>query len=166
MIITLIGMPGSGKSCMGRAVASKVSMKNIDADAVIEKRTGRKLQEIINTDGLDAFKKIEEEVLLSLGDDNIIISTGGSAVYYDRAMQHFKAIGKVVYLKVSLDVLIERLGDFSKRGIAMKDGQTIKDLYDERCALYEKYADKTINCSGNAYSQYRKKLIDYINSIK
>ena len=166
MIITLIGMPGCGKTCMGRAIASKVSMKNIDADTVIEKKTGRKLQEIINTDGLDEFKKIEEEVLLSIHDDNIIISTGGSAVYYERAMQHFKSIGKVVYLKVSLEVLIERLGDFSKRGIVMKDGQTIKDLYDERCALYEKYADKTINCSGKSYSQYRQKLINYINSIK
>ena len=166
MIITLIGMPGSGKSCMGRAVAPKVKMKNVDADAVIEKKYSRKLQEIINTDGLERFKEIEEDVLISLNTDNTIISTGGSAVYYERAMEHLKGIGKVVYLKVDLDVLIERLGDFSKRGIAMKPGQTIGDLYNERCALYEKYADKTINCSGNAYSKYHKQLIDYINSLK
>ncbi len=166
MIITLIGMPGSGKSCMGRAVAPKVNMKNIDADAVIEKEQGKKLQDIINTSGLDEFKRIEEETLISLNRDNTIISTGGSAVYYPKAMEHFKSIGKVVYLKVTLDVLVERLGDFSKRGIAMKPGQTIEDLYNERCALYEKYADKTIICNGFAYSSYHKQLIDYIQSIK
>lgn len=166
MIITLIGMPGSGKSCMGRAVAPKVNMKNIDADTEIEKRYNKKLQDIINTEGLDAFKKIEEDVLLTLNRDNTIISTGGSAVYYEKAMEHLKGIGKVVYLKVSLAVLKERLGDFSRRGIAMKPGQTIEDLYNERCALYEKYADKTINCNGSAYQSYHKQLIDYINQLK
>jgi shikimate kinase len=166
MIITLIGMPGSGKSCMGKAVAPKLKMKNIDADAEIERRYGQKLQDIINTKGLLEFKRIEEEVLLSLNSDNTIISTGGSAIYYPAAMEHLKAIGKIVYLKVSLPILIERLGDFSKRGIAMRDGQTIEDLYNERCELYEKYADKTISCNGTAYPKYRKELINYINMIK
>ena len=166
MIITLIGMPGSGKSCMGRAVAPKVNMKNVDADAEIERVCGEKLQTIIDTRGLDAFKKIEEDVLISLNTDNTIISTGGSAVYYEKAMEHLKGIGKVVYLKVSLKVLVDRLGDFSKRGIAMRPDQTIEDLYNERCALYEKYADKTIICDGKAYPKYRQQLIEYINSLK
>ena len=166
MIITLIGMPGSGKSCMGRAVAPKVGMKNIDADRVIEKKHGKKLHEIIAENGLESFKNIEEDVLLSLNEDNTIISTGGSAVYYDKAMQHFKAIGKVVYLRVDLPVLIERLGDFSKRGIAMRPDQTIEDLYNERCALYEKYADVTINCSGKAFPKYHQRLIDIITYSK
>ncbi len=162
MIFTLIGMPGCGKSCLGRAVSKKLNMKNIDGDKVIEKVTGRKLQEIIDTDGLEEFKKIEEEVLLSIDEDNIIFSPGGSAIYYDSVMKHFKSKGKIIYLYVSLDIIKQRLGDFSKRGIAMKPGQTIDDLYNERCALYEKYADITINCDGNAYPWYQKQAITAI----
>ena len=162
MTITLIGMPGSGKSCMGRALAGKLNMRNVDADKIIERVTGRDLQDIINEDGLDAFKKIEEEILLTINDDNVIVSTGGSAVYYDSVMRHFKSIGKVVYLYVSFETMLARLGDYSKRGIAMKDGQTIQDLYNERARLYEKYADITINCDGNAYPKYQAAAVKAI----
>ena len=159
MTITLIGMPGCGKSCMGRAISSKLKMKNIDTDRYIEQKTGKLLHEIIEKYGLDEFKRIEEEWLLSINQDNVILSTGGSAVYYDKVMEYYKSLGPVVYLYVSIDVLIERLGDFSKRGIVMKPGQTIQDLYKERCALYEKYADITVNCDGKAYPKYQANLI-------
>lgn len=162
MTFTLIGMPGSGKTCMGRAISSKLKMKVVDADKVIESKTKKPLHVLIDEYGLEGFKKIEEEILLSIDTDNIIVSTGGSAVYYDSVMQHFKRMGKVIYLYVGIDVLKERLGDFSKRGIAMRPGQTIEDLYKERCALYEKYADITINCSGSAYPKYQAELIKAI----
>ena len=162
MIFTLVGMPASGKSCMGKAVASKLKMKLIDGDRLIEEKTQKKLQEIINESGLDAFKKIEEETLLEIEEDNIIFAPGGSAVYYDSVMQKFKERGKIIYIYVSLPIIKERLGDYSKRGVVLKPGQTLDDLYKERTKLYEKYADITINCSGKAYSKYRAELIKKI----
>ncbi len=155
MTITLIGMPGAGKSCMGRALSRRLGMKTLDGDRLIEETTGRKLQDIINEDGLGAFKELEERTLLSINEDNLIITPGGSAVYYDSVMQHFKKNGIIVYLYVSPDVLLKRLGDFSRRGIVLKEGQTIKDLYLERAPLLEKYADITINCDGDSYTKYR-----------
>ncbi len=155
-------MPGCGKSCMSRAIAGKLNLKSLDADKVIESAVGKKLHEIIEERGLEKFRELEEEILLSINEDNIILATGGSAVYYERAMQHFKSIGKVIYLYVSFETMLQRLGDYSKRGIVMRDDQTIKDLYDERAALYEKYADITINCDGNSYNKYREQLISYV----
>jgi len=149
---------------MSRALAGKLNLKTLDADRVIEARVGKKLHEIISECGLDEFKRIEEETLLTIDETDAILATGGSAVYYDKAMQHFKQKGKVVYLYVSFETMLERLGDYSARGIVMRPGQTIKDLYDERTALYEKYADITINCDGTAYSKYRTALINAINA--
>ncbi len=162
MIVTLIGMPGSGKSCMARAISGKLNMKYLDADRVIEARIGKKLHEIIAEVGHENFRKIEEEILLSINEENTIIATGGSAVYYEKAMEHFKKIGKVVYLYVGFRTMLDRIGDYSKRGIVMRENQTIRDLYDERASLYEKYADITINCDGTAYPKYRRDLISAI----
>ena len=155
MVITFVGMPGCGKSCMGRAMSGKLKMKLIDSDKLIEKRYGKKLQELIDELGVVEFRRIEEEVLMSIEGDNMIISTGGSAIYSDAGMKHLKELGKVFYLFCSYETMRERLGDFSKRGIVLKPGQTIKDLYDERAPLYKKYADVTILCDGNAYPQYQ-----------
>ena len=159
MVITFIGMPGSGKSCMGRAMAGKLKMKLIDSDKLIEKRCGKKLQELIDEVGVDEFRRIEEETLLSISGDNLIISTGGSAVYSDAGMRHLKELGKVFYLFCSCDTVKKRIGDFSKRGIVLKPGQTISDLYNERAPLYKKYADVTILCDGEAYPQYQSAVI-------
>ena len=155
MVITFVGMPGCGKSCMGRAMSGKLKMKLIDSDKLIEKRCGKKLQELIDELGVVEFRRIEEEVLMSIEGDNMIISTGGSAIYSDAGMKHLKELGKVFYLFCSYETMRERLGDFSKRGIVLKPGQTMKDLYDERAPLYKKYADVTILCDGNAYPQYQ-----------
>ena len=162
MVFTLIGMPGCGKSCMGKAVSSKLKIRNIDSDSMIEKTEGKKLFQVLEDRGLDGFKALEEEVLSSFSEDNCILSTGGSAVYSEKAMLHLKSLGKVIYLKVSLDVLKKRLGDYSKRGIALRPGQTLDDLYEERTKLYEKYADITVNCSGNAFPRYHSELISHI----
>ncbi len=166
MNLILTGMPASGKSCMGRALAKKLKMNLVDTDRLIESNTGRLLQDIINTDGLDAFKNLERETLLSIEGDNMIISTGGSAVYYDDAMRHLKAIGVVAYLYVGVDLIKKRLGDFSKRGVVLKPGQTIDDLYAERTALYEKYADIVVNCNGNAYPKFQASLVDALKKHK
>lgn len=164
MTITLIGMPAVGKTCMGRALSRKLKMKTVDGDKLIERATGRKLQEIIDQDGLEAFKKLEEETLLSINEDNIIITPGGSAIYYPAVMEHFKSMGIVVYLYAGVQTIITRLGDFSKRGVVLKPGQTIVDLYNERAPLLEKYADITVNCNGNAFPKYQAEAIEKIQN--
>lgn len=165
MTITLIGMPAVGKSCMGKALSKKLKMPTVDGDKLIERATGRKLQQIIDEDGMEAFKKIEEETLLGINDDNIIITPGGSAIYYPEVMEHFKKKGIVVYLYASEKVIIERLGDFSKRGVVLKPGHTISDLYAERAPLLEKYADVTVNCNGNAFAKYRVEALAKIKKL-
>ena len=165
MVFTLIGMPGCGKSCMGKAICGKLKLKNIDSDVLIEKKEGKKLCQLLEELGLEGFKNLEEEVLLSFNEENCILSTGGSAVYSDKAMRYLKSLGKVIYLKVSLDVLKQRLGDYSRRGIAFRPGQTLEDLYEERTRLYEKYADITVNCSGNAFPRYHAEIISQIRKF-
>lgn len=166
MTITLIGMPAAGKSCMGRALAKKLGMKLIDGDRLIEEVTGRALQDIIDEDGLDGFKKLEERILLSIEEDDVIITPGGSAIYYDSVMSYYKERGPIVYLYVSPKNLIQRLGDFSRRGVVLKPGQTILDLYNERSPLLEKYADITVNCDGNRYSYYQRDALEKIQNYK
>jgi len=157
MTITLIGMPAVGKSCMGRTIAKRFGMKLVDGDKVIEKTDGRRLQQIMDEEGLEGFKRIEEETILSIDEDNILLAPGGSAIYYPRCIEHFKKLGKIIYLHCSYDVIVKRLGDYSKRGVVLRPDQTLFDLYRERCALYEKYADIIIDCSGNDYATYQKR---------
>ncbi len=165
MTITLIGMPAVGKSCMGRALSKAFKMKTVDGDRVIEAKTGKKLQQIIDEQGMDSFKKIEAETLLSIDEDNIIITPGGSAVYYPEVMEHFKKKGIVVYLYASPKIIIERLGDYSQRGVVLKPGHTILDLYNERLPLLEKYADITVNCNGKAYPRYKAEAVSKIRDF-
>ena len=150
---------------MGRAISRKLGMRNIDADRVIEQRKGKKLHELIEEFGMDGFKQIEREVLLTIEEDNIILSTGGSAVYYPEVMEHYRKIGKIIYLYCSYEVIEERLGDFSKRGVVLGSGQTLRDLYEERTVLYKKYADIIVDCSGDAYPKYQARVIDAIKGM-
>ena len=163
MNFVLIGMPGSGKSCMGRALARKLKIKNIDTDRVIEERVGKGLQTLIDEVGVDRFRELEEETLLSIEAENSILSTGGSAVYSKRAMEKFHSEATVIYLKCSYRTIEKRIGDFSKRGVVLRPGQTLRDLYNERVPLYEKYAHVTVNCDGEAYSRY---IADAVRKIK
>ena len=166
MTITLIGMPAVGKSCMGRALAKEFNMTLLDGDKVIERIEGRPLQQIMDEDGIDGFKAIEERVLLGIKDDNIIFTPGGSAVYYPNVMEQFKKSGIVIYLYASADVICKRTVDFSKRGVVLKPGMTMEDLYNERAPLFEKYADITVSCNGTAFPRYRadaiKKIKNYL----
>ncbi len=165
MIFTLIGMPGSGKSCMGRVLASKLKMKLIDSDKLIEKKMGKKLQVFIDELGVVAFRKIEEEVLLEIDSDcDAILSTGGSAVYSTKAMEYLKTKGKIIYLYCSYETIKERLGDFSKRGVVFKPGQDLMGLYLERTPMYEGFSDIIVNCDGRAYPKYQKDAIEKINA--
>lgn len=143
--ITFIGMPAVGKSTIGVVVAKRLGYDFIDTDLLIQKREKRLLCEIIEEEGVDRFIEIEEEVNCSVDTDRAVIAPGGSAVYSEKAMNHFKGIGTVVYLYTSYETIEERIGDPVKRGVTLRAGQTLKDLYNERTALFEKYADVTVS---------------------
>lgn len=145
--IILVGMPGAGKSTVGVVLAKKLGYTFIDSDLLIQEREKMLLHEIIEQKGIDVFKKIENEVNASIETDHSIIATGGSAVYGIEAMMHFKSIGTIVYLKLPYEELEIRLGNLEQRGVVVKPGQELIDLYEERAILYERYADITVNCS-------------------
>ena len=145
--IILIGMPACGKSTVGVLAAKNLGYRFIDSDLIIQERDGRRLHRIIAEEGQAGFLAMEEAVNLTLGNDMppAVIATGGSAVYSPAAMEHFKAVGTVVYLRLSFETVQKRRGDFTHRGVVMPEGYTLRDLYDERIALYETYADIIID---------------------
>lgn len=143
--IVLIGMPASGKSTVGVILAKILGYNFIDSDIVIQEKEGRKLSEIIQTEGVEGFIDIENRINSGIEAKKTVIATGGSVVYGKEAMDHYKNIGKIVYLKVSMDILTKRLNDVKQRGVVMKDGQSLVSLYNERTPLYDKYADYTID---------------------
>ncbi len=146
--IILTGMPGVGKSTVGVMLAKFMGMRFLDTDLVIQNITDRLLYEIIEEKGIEGFICLENETNKKISAKNTVIATGGSAVYGKEAMEHFKEVGKIVYLKLSCESLLERLGDIGRRGVAIKEGQSFEELYNERIPLYEKYADIIVNCEG------------------
>ena len=151
--VIFIGMPGVGKSTIGVVVAKRLGYHFIDSDILIQEQENRLLKEIIAEEGLDGFIEIEGRVNASIQTERGVIATGGSVVYHKGAMEHLKEIGLVVYLKVSYEELEKRLGDLRERGVALKDGQTLLDLYKERTILYEKYADVIVEEDGKDLDQ-------------
>ncbi len=146
--ILLIGMPGSGKSTIGRLLSKRTGMPVVDTDDLLVEKEGIPLQEILQTKGLDYFYDAEARVLSELMLKGYIISTGGSAVYYNEAMEKLRECCVVVYLKASVKRLLRNIRNLDSRGIALKPGQTFEDLHEERRPLYEKYADITIETDG------------------
>ncbi len=144
--IILIGMPGAGKSTIGVVLAKRLGYRFVDSDLVIQERTGRLLHQIIEEKGIDGFIQVENEVNESLDMEKTVIATGGSAVYGKEAMVHFKSIGTIIYLKLSCESIAHRLGDLSERGVTVRKGQTLEDLYEERIPFYQRYADIIIDC--------------------
>ena len=151
--IVLIGMPGAGKSTIGVLLAKSLLMDFVDTDLIIQKKCSSSLCDIINTQGIDEFLKIENDVICGEKFENCVIATGGSAVYGKEAMKKLKEQGIAIYLKLTPEELVERIKDIHTRGIAMKEGTTIAELYEERAALYEEYADITIDCNGKTPEQ-------------
>ena len=143
--ITLIGMPGSGKSTVGVVLAKRLGSRFVDSDLVIQDRHGKLLHELITEYGVEGFWQIESDVNASLDLENSIIATGGSACYEPEGMQHLREISMVVYLKLPYEEVEKRLGDLNARGVTLQPGQTLRDLYDERTPLYEKYADIVVD---------------------
>jgi shikimate kinase len=143
--LILIGMPSAGKSTVGVLLAKKMGYDFIDTDLLIQKQEGKLLRELIAEHGSEGFLKIENQVNRDLMADRAVIAPGGSVVYCEEAMLHYKEIGKIVYLKVSFENIEKRIGNPRKRGVVLAEGQTLRDLYEERTVLFEKYADIVID---------------------
>ncbi len=143
--VILIGMPGVGKSTSGVILAKVLNYDFLDSDLVIQKQMGKRLKEIIRELGVDGFNAIENEINSRIDVESTVIATGGSVVYGKEAMEHFRGIGTIVYLRIGYEQLDERLGDLDERGVVHKKGQTLQDIYEERTRLYEKYADVVVD---------------------
>lgn len=162
--IVLIGMPGSGKSTVGVLLAKMLGFDFIDSDLLIQKAEGKRLFEILRDKGNGYFSALEDKINAQISCEKTVIATGGSAVYCDTAMKHFKDIGTVVYLKVPLSVLEKRIKNFETRGIMMKPGSTLKDVFEERSPLYEKYADITVEVGCGSLTKSAEKIIKAIKN--
>lgn len=139
--IILIGMPGCGKSTVGVVLAKAAGYRFLDSDLLIQEQEGMLLPEIISERGLDGFAQTENRINASINAEKTVIATGGSVIYGEDAMKHFKEIGLVVYIRLPYEQIKRRLGDLTKRGVSIRPGQSLRELYDERAPLYEKYAD-------------------------
>lgn len=164
--VTLIGMPGVGKSTIGVVLAKVLGYQFLDSDLLIQKEEKRRLSRIIEEEGVEGFKAIENRVNASIDVTDTVIATGGSVVYCEEAMQHLKSVGKVVYLKLSLESLSKRLGNLKGRGVLLKDGQTLADLYRERIPLYEKYADIVVDEEGKDLEASLQAVLEILGTQK
>ena len=145
--IVLIGMPGCGKSTVGVLLAKALGMHFVDTDVVFQAKEGKKLQRIIEEIGIDAFLQREEEAILGLSCDKTVVATGGSVVYGKEAMKHLHAGGVVVYIRLPYAEIERRLSNLATRGVTLREGQTLYDLYQERIPLYEKEADMVLDAA-------------------
>lgn len=163
--IVLIGMPGSGKSTVGVMLAKLTARNFVDTDVLIQTALRRTLQDIVDRDGYLALRRIEENVLLELDCRNHVIATGGSAVYSQPAMTHLKSAGIAVFLNVDLRTLKSRVQDYETRGLAKRPDQGLGDLFRERFALYETYADITIDCIGRTHEEVCAQIIKELGTV-
>ena len=165
MNICLIGMPSSGKSVLGKMLAKKRQMRFLDLDTLIQKNTGKLLREIIEEKGREGFLRIEEETGASLSVENTVIAPGGSICYGEKAMKHLQKIARVIFLDLPYEEMEKRIGDPVKRGVAIPEGFSLRDLYKERTELYRKYADYTLEEENLSIEECLKKLMQYLDGF-
>lgn len=158
--ITFIGMAGCGKSTIGKAIADKLNINFVDTDVLIENKHHLSLEQIKQENGYKFLREEEEKVILCLSSFDKVISTGGSAIYSLKSMDHLKTFSKIVYINTPLEIIIERIDIGQERGLAVPDGMTIAEVYSERKTLYEKYANYTIDGSSSIES-----LIEEVEDI-
>ena len=164
--IVLIGMPGAGKSTVGVVLAKRLGYRFIDSDLLIQEQYGKLLPELIQENGVEGFWEIENHVNTGIETDRSVIETGGSAVYGAEAMEHLGKTGRIVYLELSYGEIAERLGDLTARGVTLREGQSLEELYVERAPLYQKYAHVTIPCDGKMLRQVVMDIIEKTGAEK
>ena len=165
MNICLIGMPSSGKSVLGKMLAKKRKMRFLDLDTLIQKNSGKLLREIIEEKGREGFLRIEEETGASLSVENTVIAPGGSICYGEKAMKHLQKIARVIFLDRPYEEMEKRIGDPVKRGVAIPEGFSLRDLYKERTELYRKYAEYTLEEENLSIEECLKKLMQYLDGF-
>jgi shikimate kinase len=163
--ITLIGMPGAGKSTVGVVLAKKLSLAFVDTDILIQARHGRSLQDILDSDGYKVLRQLEEEEILHLQARNSVIATGGSAVYSVRAMEHLQRISTIVFLDLPYTDICRRIHDFDTRGIACAPEQSFEELYAERVRLYRVYADVAVNAPDATQDEVADSIIVQLQTM-
>ncbi len=164
--IVLVGMPASVKSTVGVLLAKLTSRDFVDTDVLIQRSEGRSLQDIVDTEGHMALRRIEENALLGLDCHNHVIATGGSAVYSQAAMKHLKSDGIVVFLDADLPTLKSRVRNFGTRGLAKRPDQSFADLFEERFFLYTKYADVTVDCTDLTQDEVCARIVNELKTGK
>ena len=161
--IILIGMPGCGKSTLGVLLAKSLGYEFIDTDLIIQKNTGRLLHKIVEEDGKESFLDVERDAILTLTQsENTIIATGGSAVLREEAMEHLKKNGIVVYLSLPYLAVSQRIRNIKTRGIAFGEGETLRDIYNQRLPYYERYADITMRCDLASVEKNVTRIVDIL----
>ena len=157
--VTLIGMPGAGKSTIGVILAKSLLCDFTDTDLIIQKKTGKSLCGILEEKGTEGFLQLENDIICAESFQNAVIATGGSAVYGQEAMAKLKEISTVIFLDVNVQELEKRLSNIKTRGVAMKKGTTVKELHNQRLPLYQKYADITLDCTGMTAEECVDKIV-------
>lgn len=160
--IILIGMPAVGKSTVGVVAAKRLGYEFIDTDLLIQKQEDKLLCEIIEEKGTEGFLEVENQVNRDVDVTHAVIAPGGSVVYCEEAMEHYKKIGTVVYLQASFETIDNRLKNAKNRGVVLKEGQTLKDLYDERVVLFQKYADITVSEDGLKQDETIERVLEIL----
>lgn len=158
--IVFIGMPAVGKSTIGVITAKRLGYRFIDTDILIQEEEGKLLKDIIREKGADGFLEVEDRVNANIHTEKTVIAPGGSVIYCPNAMKHFREIGTIVYLCASYETIERRISNPQKRGVVLREGQTLKDLYDERTVLFEKYADLTIYEDGLHLEETIRRVLD------
>jgi shikimate kinase len=160
--IILIGMPGAGKSTVGVLLAKALGMNFIDSDLLIQEQEKKLLKDIIAQRGLEGYLEVENQVNRDIRTNHSVIATGGSVVYCPEAMEHLGRIGTIVYIKLDFDTINDRLGNIRQRGVVLKEGQSLRELYEERCPLYEKYAHLILDGQGLSMEEVLDRIIALI----
>jgi shikimate kinase len=166
MNIVLIGMSGAGKSTLGVLLAKALGMDYVDTDIVIQQHEGRLLQDILDQDGIEKFMEVEERTVSELQPKHCVISTGGSVIYSEKAMNVLKQGGQIIYLHVPYEEIEKRLINLTTRGIVIRKGNSLKDVYEERVPLYMKYSDQTLDCSNKDIEHCVSELIENIQALR
>lgn len=164
--LIFIGMPAVGKSTVGVVIAKRLGKKFIDTDLLIQEQEKKLLREIIEEAGEEGFLRIENQVNRDLNVENSVISPGGSVIYCEEAMQHFKETGTVVYLSASYQTIKQRIKSPKKRGVVLREGQTFRDLYEERVRLFERYADITISEDSCGIEETIDRVLDAVEKLE
>ncbi|MGI6030650.1 MAG: shikimate kinase [Eubacteriales bacterium] len=163
--VVLIGMPGCGKSTIGVVLAKTMGYRFLDTDIVIQEMQHRKLQEIMDADGVEFLLQAEEEAILSTQCSETVIATGGSAVFSQKSMNHLKENGVAVYLQLPYETVEQRLSNLATRGVAGSGTMTLREIYDMRTPLYSRYADVVIDCRNKGIEEIAQEVSDIMQKL-